>query len=206
MRSCRSLRDVSIDTLMLDTTYSTPKWSFPDQAGAVQLAVEIIRKARDDNSSMFIDTAAAVYRFSHRGPIVYQWPTGTVFVFNAYHIGKERCYFKAAIACNFSVWVSPRRMRTLERLQLPREWMNKLTNTKSKADIVVCDQGVGPEQLQSVAIELRRPVIGFQCSGMDWLTTCQLCSHLSSWCRCPYSDSLHQTLLIYTSTCCRLGV
>lgn len=49
MPLCQSLKDVTIDTLMLDTTYSTPKWAFPDQDTAVSSAVEIIQKAQQDN-------------------------------------------------------------------------------------------------------------------------------------------------------------
>lgn len=91
---------------------------------------------------------------------------GTVFIFNAYHIGKERCYFRAAQTCKFSVWVSRRRYKTLKRLQLPSAWMDLLTSDKRKADIIVSDQGVRPEQLQSLHHELGCPVIGFQCTGV----------------------------------------
>lgn len=44
--------------------------------------------------------------------------------------------------------------------------MSLITTDKQKADIVVSDQGVRPEQLQSLHHELGCPVIGFQCTGV----------------------------------------
>eukprot|EP00892_Ulva_mutabilis_P010311 jgi/Ulvmu1/7652/UM038_0081.1 len=143
MPSGRSLLGVQIDILMLDTTYSTPKWTFPDQARAIKSAAEIIDKAHADDP-------------------------GTAFIFNAYHIGKERCYFQVALECGLSVWVSARRLRTLKRLQLSPKWMNLITSEKCKAGVIVSDQGVRPEQLQSLQCELGRPVIGFQCTGWGY--------------------------------------
>lgn len=43
--------------------------------------------------------------------------------------------------------------------------MSLITRDKKKADVVVSDQGVRPEQLQVLRRELGRPVIGFQCTG-----------------------------------------
>jgi hypothetical protein len=90
---------------------------------------------------------------------------GTVFAFNAYHIGKEGCYFQVAARCNLQVWVNARRARTLRRLQLSEEWLRCLVKDKSQADVIVSDHGVGPPQLQQLQRELNRPVVGFQCTG-----------------------------------------
>lgn len=51
---------ITIDTLMLDTTYSTPKWTFPNQETAVQMAVDIIHKAREDHAGQFAATVMHV--------------------------------------------------------------------------------------------------------------------------------------------------
>ena len=90
---------------------------------------------------------------------------GTVFAFNAYHIGKERCYFQVACLCNLKVWVNLRRAKTLRRLQLKEEWLCRLVDDKCTADLIVSDHGVGPPQLQELQRELDRPVVGFQCTG-----------------------------------------
>lgn len=92
---------------------------------------------------------------------------GTVFAFNAYHIGKERCYFQVASSLGLSIWVSTRRHQTLQRLQLPEEWMSCVTKDKQAADVIVSDTGVGPPQLQELQTELEKPVIGFQCTGTN---------------------------------------
>jgi hypothetical protein len=88
-----------------------------------------------------------------------------LFACNTYHIGKERCYFQAALACGFSVWVSAKRLRTLQRLELPREWLALLTQSACSCDIIISDQGVGPPQLQALQAKHGRPVVGFQCTG-----------------------------------------
>jgi hypothetical protein len=91
---------------------------------------------------------------------------GTRFAFNAYHIGKERCYFQVALRLGLKVWVSARRYRTLLRLDLPKEWLKLVTKDKHNADVIVSDQGVGPPQLQGLQKELGKPIIGFQCTGV----------------------------------------
>ena len=88
-----------------------------------------------------------------------------VFVCNAYHIGKERCYFKGTLACGFKVWASPSRVQTLRRLDLPSEWLALLTSDRSKCDVIISDRGVSPPQLRALHEELLRPVVGFQCTG-----------------------------------------
>lgn len=88
-----------------------------------------------------------------------------LFACNAYHIGKERCYFKGALACGYRVWVSPRRRKTLSRLGLPKEWLALLTDNVAKCDVIISDQGVSPPKLQALREEHKRPVVGFQCTG-----------------------------------------
>ena len=89
----------------------------------------------------------------------------TVFACNAYHIGKERCYFQGCQDCSFSVWVSPARRKTLNRLDLPKDWMALLVEDMAACDVIISDQGVGPPQLQALSSQLARPVVGFQCTG-----------------------------------------
>ena len=60
-----------------------------------------------------------------------------VFACNAYHIGKERCYFGAALACGLQVYAAPARVRTFKRLDLPAAWLQTLTPNKGDADIIV---------------------------------------------------------------------
>lgn len=98
-------------------------------------------------------------------PISVSMCAGMVFAFNAYHIGKERCYFQVSRSLGLSIWVSARRLKTLQRLNLPEEWMACITHDKQAADVVVSDSGVGPPQLQELHAELGKPVIGFQCTG-----------------------------------------
>jgi hypothetical protein len=90
---------------------------------------------------------------------------GTAFVCNAYHIGKERCYFKAALACDFSVWASPSRTETFKRLSLPQQWLGCLVEDIHAADVIVSDHGVGPPSLAHLQKLLERRVVGFQCTG-----------------------------------------
>jgi hypothetical protein len=90
----------------------------------------------------------------------------TVFAFNTYHIGKERCYFQVACTLGMLVWVTARRLRTLKLLDLPEEWLRCITKDKSAADVIVSDSGVGPPQLSALNQELGKPVIGFQCTGV----------------------------------------
>lgn len=97
----------------------------------------------------------------------------TVFAFNAYHIGKERCYFQVACALGLGVWVSARRHQTLRRLDLPAEWLACITNNKQAAGVIVSDSGVGPPALQALHQELGKPVIGFQCTGALLLAAAQ---------------------------------
>ena len=90
---------------------------------------------------------------------------GVLFACNAYHIGKERCYFKGALACGYRIWVSPRRRKTLARLDLPHEWLELLTFDVAKCDVIISDQGVSPPRLQALHEEYQRPIVGFQCTG-----------------------------------------
>lgn len=46
------LMGTNIHTLMLDTTYSTPRWAFPPQHDAVASAVEVVKAAREDSPGM----------------------------------------------------------------------------------------------------------------------------------------------------------
>ena len=89
----------------------------------------------------------------------------TLFACNAYHIGKERCYFGGALACEFRIFASPARQRTLRRLDLPQAWLALLVDDVSKADVIISDRGVAPPQLASLQEEVGRPVVGFQCTG-----------------------------------------
>ena len=89
----------------------------------------------------------------------------TLFACNAYHIGKERCYFGGALACDFRIFASPARQRTLRRLDLPQAWLALLVDDVSKADVIISDRGVAPPQLASLQEEVGRPVVGFQCTG-----------------------------------------
>ena len=101
-------------------------------------------------------------------------PAGTLFACNAYHIGKERCYFKGALQCGFRVFASPARQRTLQRLALPQAWLDLLVDDVSKADVVISDRGVSPPQLASLQEDLGRPIVGFQCTGVRCAVTCGL--------------------------------
>jgi hypothetical protein len=98
-------------------------------------------------------------------PQQFSLPTDVVFVCNAYHIGKERCYFGFALANNFRVWASPARAKTLRRLDLPKEWIDLLVTSQAKCDVIISDRGVAPPQLQALEEQLLRPVVGFQCTG-----------------------------------------
>ena len=44
------LEQTSIHTLMLDTTYSAPKWKFPPQSEAISIAADIVKKAREEKA------------------------------------------------------------------------------------------------------------------------------------------------------------
>ena len=44
-----ALRDVQLHTLFLDTTYSTPKWRFPDQDDAIASMVKIMKAVRAES-------------------------------------------------------------------------------------------------------------------------------------------------------------
>jgi hypothetical protein len=122
---------------------------------------------------------------------------GTRFAFNAYHIGKERCYFQVALRLGLRVWVSARRYRTLLRLDLPKEWLRLITKDKHAAEVIVSDPGVGPPQLQALQKELGKPVIGFQCTGafLHWHAFEMISSEQSP---CPQESMFRLIYVIWT--------
>lgn len=119
-----SLTSTSIDTLMLDTTYCTPKWTFPHQDEVIASMAQLLQ-----------EQAAA--------------HPATLFVCMSYHIGKERAYFGAALRLGWKVWVAPAKRRVLRLLCLPDDWMALLTDVPEAAKIHVLGGG---EQLQAQAL------------------------------------------------------
>ena len=91
--------------------------------------------------------------------------TGCAFAANTYHIGKEKCYFGAALKAGMRVWASTKKLETLMRLDLPKEWTDLLVNHASDADLVISDTGVNPAVLATLSEGLHRHFIGFQCTG-----------------------------------------
>lgn len=100
-----------IDTVMLDTTYCDKKWVFPRQE----------------------DVVDALAR--HVGQCISQTQKKTLFVFQSYHIGKERAYFGVAERCNLNVYANPNKKKVLNLLDLPDSWMKLLVDDPDKAQI-----------------------------------------------------------------------
>jgi len=78
--------------VVLDTTYLDPKYHFPSQEEVIGLVMDVVR--------------AEAFNSTHA--------TGTLFVFGAYTIGKERLYLEVARRLGRPVRVSPARRRALE--------------------------------------------------------------------------------------------
>lgn len=119
-----ALKAQQVDILMLDTTYCTPRWSFPPQSEAV------------DAMAQFIAAEAAA-------------EPATLFVVGSYHIGKERAYLGAAAALGWRVHCTPAKHRLLRLLGLPGEWLALLTDQPEEAQVHVLSMG---EQLHEQAL------------------------------------------------------
>jgi len=96
---------------MLDTTYCDKKWVFPRQE----------------------DVVDALAR--HVGQRISQTQKKILFVFQSYHIGKERAYFGVAERCNVNVYANPNKRKVLNLLDLPEAWMRLLVDDPNKAQI-----------------------------------------------------------------------
>lgn len=111
-----ALAGLSIDILLLDTTYLQPKWKFPAQKEAVTMMAQLMEAEYTLNSN-------------------------TLFVCMSYHIGKERAYFGAAALLGWRIWVPPNKARLLKILDLPVEWMNLLVDKPEDGRLHVLGMG-----------------------------------------------------------------
>ena len=111
-----ALAGLSIDILLLDTTYLQPKWKFPPQKEAVTMMAQLMEAEYTLNSN-------------------------TLFVCMSYHIGKERAYFGAAALLGWRIWVPPNKARLLKILDLPVEWMNLLVDKPEDGQLHVLGMG-----------------------------------------------------------------
>lgn len=137
-----------VDVLMLDTTYSQRKWTFPPQEEVVELMVQ------------------AMAREAAAGP-----PGAVLFVVGSYHIGKERAYLGAGAALGWRVHCSPAKRRLLHMLGLPAAWLALLTDVAEEAQIHVLGMG---EQLHPQALADRiagtrwQRAVAIRPTGWSW--------------------------------------
>eukprot|EP00793_Prasinoderma_coloniale_P000455 PRCOL_00005440-RA len=97
-------------TLVLDTTYCNPQYTFPPQAEVIDF-VEKAVKAEAFNGGQ------------------------TLFLIGSYSIGKERLYLELARRLNTKVYVSPTKLATLKLLGLTPPYLRLLTTDDKQARI-----------------------------------------------------------------------
>ncbi|KAL6771146.1 hypothetical protein ACKKBF_B34120 [Auxenochlorella protothecoides x Auxenochlorella symbiontica] len=139
----------TLDTLVLDTTYCAPRWTFPPQEQVIQAAAEFVRREAARSAGRVLAVA------------------------NSYHIGKERFYFGLALRLGSRVFCTPQKARVLSWLDLPPAWLGLLTQRSLEADVHLLGPG---EALAPAALEARlcapaapwACVVGFRATGWSY--------------------------------------
>ena len=104
------LKNLQIDTLMLDTTYCNSKWVFPPQHEVIDTLCSFAQQHLKTSPK-------------------------TLFVCMSYHIGKEKLYFALAERNNMKIWASESKKKVLRLLDLPEKWMTLLTDNPNDAQV-----------------------------------------------------------------------
>jgi mRNA degradation ribonuclease J1/J2 len=106
------LKQKPVDSLYLDTTYLNKRYCFPTQEAVVVHISLYIRQCLIEEPK-------------------------TLFAFMSYHIGKERAYFGVAERLNMRIYVTPKKRKVLELLNLPDRWTRLITERPTDANIHV---------------------------------------------------------------------
>jgi DNA cross-link repair 1A protein len=99
-------RGKRVHTLVLDTTYCAPRWRLPPQRDTIAALGRALRVVASGSTGGGGGGGQSSQQQSHR----------VLVAFSAYHLGKERCYFGAARALGWRVYLPPAKRRFLEVL------------------------------------------------------------------------------------------
>lgn len=105
------LQSSHIHTLILDTTYCSPRYDFPSQETVIQFVIEAIQAEAFNKK--------------------------TLFLIGSYTIGKERLFTEVGRLLQKKIYVGAAKLQILKHLELPQEIMPWLTANEAESQIHV---------------------------------------------------------------------
>ena len=162
-----------VRTLILDTTYCAPQYTFPPQAEVID----------------FVERAMRAEAFNKN----------VLFLIGSYSIGKERLYFEVARRLKKKLYVSATKLKTLKLLDLPAWCQQMLTTNDQETSIQVVPMGkLTLKNMRLIAKHYRmqyKVVVGFAPTGWSHGKTTKGIGRKASWSKgtlvkyeVPYSE------------------
>eukprot|EP00920_Eleutheroschizon_duboscqi_P040986 GHVT01098024.1.p1 GENE.GHVT01098024.1~~GHVT01098024.1.p1 ORF type:complete len:317 (+),score=16.64 GHVT01098024.1:256-1206(+) len=130
MKDYHSLQGIRLDSIFLDTTYCHPRHSFVAQQKAIDDVVNVVRQALKDEKDQTVSL--------NPGEITTDGPSdesSCLFLVSSYTIGKEKVAMAIARTFSMKIFVSPRKLKIINCLLLPKADKALFTERMSEANV-----------------------------------------------------------------------